>query len=147
MKMCLLCYFVAACSGKTFPIRFLHRQWLVITKPSVKLLVMFPRFQKKEQKKGYYHLMTLNADSTQYYPEMFKDKLRFIMTTCLSLSFVHTFTNWGRDKITHNFFTLWNAFTWMRMYEFRSRFLWIWLLRAQLTILQHNYTHCYKIGW
>ena len=47
-------------------------------------------------------------------------------------------THWGRDKMS--FFsqtTLSNAFSWMKMLEFRLRFHWSLFLRFQLTLFQH----------
>ena len=47
-------------------------------------------------------------------------------------------THWGRDKMaavsqtTHS-----DAFSWMKMLEFRLRFRWSLFLRVQLTIFQH----------
>ena len=52
-------------------------------------------------------------------------------------------TYWGRDKITTNFPTTFsNAFSWMKMYEFRLKFHWSWFLRVQLTILQFRKWLC-----
>ena len=47
-------------------------------------------------------------------------------------------THWGRDKmaaISQTIFS--NAFSWMKMDEFRLRFHWSLFLRVQLTIFQH----------
>ena len=47
-------------------------------------------------------------------------------------------THWGRDKmaaISQTMFS--NAFSWMKMYEFRLKFHWSLFLRFQLTIFQH----------
>ena len=33
--------------------------------------------------------------------------------------------------------TFWNAFSWMKMYEFQLKFHWSWFVRVQLTIYQH----------
>ena len=47
-------------------------------------------------------------------------------------------THWGRDKMAAiSQTTLSNAFSWMKMLEFRYKFHWGLFLRAQLTILQH----------
>ena len=55
------------------------------------------------------------------------------MGSCLSC-----LTHWGRGKMTAIFQTTSsNAFSWMKVYEFRSRFHWSWFLRVQLTIFQH----------
>ena len=48
------------------------------------------------------------------------------------------FTHWGRDKtaaISKTTFS--NVFSWMKIYEFRSRFHWSLFLRFKLTISQH----------
>ena len=48
------------------------------------------------------------------------------------------FTHWGRDKtaaISKTTFS--NVFSWMKIYEFRSRFHWSLFLRFELTISQH----------
>ena len=47
-------------------------------------------------------------------------------------------THWGRDKmdaISQTTFS--NAFSWMKMHEFRWRFHWSLFLRFELTIFQH----------
>ena len=47
-------------------------------------------------------------------------------------------THWGRDKMTAvSQTTLSNAFSWLKMLEFRLRFHWSLFLRVQLTIIQH----------
>ena len=47
-------------------------------------------------------------------------------------------THWGRDKMAAvSQTTLSNAFSWMKMLEFRLRFHWNLFLRVQLTIFQH----------
>ena len=47
-------------------------------------------------------------------------------------------THWGWEKMADIFQTTFsNAFSWMKTYEFRLEFHWIWFLRVQLTILQH----------
>ena len=47
-------------------------------------------------------------------------------------------THWGRDKMAAvSQTTLSNAFSWMKMLEFRLRFHWRLFLRVQLTIFQH----------
>ena len=51
---------------------------------------------------------------------------------------LNVLTHWGRDKIAAIFQTTFsNAFSWIKMYEFRLRFHWSLLLRVQLTIFQH----------
>ena len=47
-------------------------------------------------------------------------------------------THWGRDKMTDVPQTMFsNAFSWMKMYEFRLKFHLSLFLRFQLTIFQH----------
>ena len=47
-------------------------------------------------------------------------------------------THWGRDKMAAVAqTTLSNAFSWMKISEFRLRFHWSLFLREQLTIIQH----------
>ena len=47
-------------------------------------------------------------------------------------------THWGRHKMAAVLqTTLSNAFSWMKMLEFRLRFHWSLFLRVQLTIIQH----------
>ena len=47
-------------------------------------------------------------------------------------------THWGRDKMAAIFqTTLWNGFSWMKMYEFRLTFHWSLFLGVQLTLFQH----------
>ena len=49
-------------------------------------------------------------------------------------------THWGRDKIVAISQTKFqNAFSWMKMYEFRSRFHWNLFLMFELTILHHRF--------
>ena len=47
-------------------------------------------------------------------------------------------THWGRDKIAAiSQTTFSNAFSWMKMFEFRLKFHWSLFLRVQLIISQH----------
>ena len=47
-------------------------------------------------------------------------------------------TYWGRDKMAAvSQTTLSNAFSWVKIFEFRLRFHWSLFLRVQLTIFQH----------
>ena len=49
-----------------------------------------------------------------------------------------TVTHWGRNKMAAIFqTTFWNAFSWMKIYQFRWRFHWNLFPRVQLTIFQH----------
>ena len=50
----------------------------------------------------------------------------------------YTLTHWGRDKMDAiSQTTLSNAFLWMKILEFWSRFHWCLFRRIQLTIFQH----------
>ena len=47
-------------------------------------------------------------------------------------------THWGRDKMDAiSQTTLWNTFSWMKMWEFRAKFHWSLFLGVQLAISQH----------
>ena len=49
-----------------------------------------------------------------------------------------TLTHWGRDKMAVIFqTTYWNAFSWMKNFEFRLIFHWSLFLRVQLIIFLH----------
>ena len=51
---------------------------------------------------------------------------------------INILTHWGRDKMAAIFQTTFsNAFSWMKMHEFRLRFHWSLFLRLELTIFQH----------
>ena len=53
-------------------------------------------------------------------------------------SHYNSLTHWGRDKMAAIFQTTSsNAFSWMKMYEFRLKFHWSLFLRVQLTIFQY----------
>ena len=55
----------------------------------------------------------------------------------LSIAFL-TLTHWGRDKMDAiSQTTLSNAFSWMKILEFRLKFHWSLFLRVLLTIFQH----------
>ena len=58
---------------------------------------------------------------------------RVISSFCLIASI--WLTHWGWDAISQTTFS--NAISWMKMYEYRSKFHWRVLLRAQLTIFHH----------
>ena len=52
-------------------------------------------------------------------------------------------THWGRDKMfAVSQTTLLNAFSWMKLLEFRLRFYWSLFIRVQLTIIQHWFRYC-----
>ena len=56
-------------------------------------------------------------------------------------------THWGRDKMAVvSQTTLSNAFSWMKMLEFRWRFHWSLFLRVQLTIFQHWFRYWLGAG-
>ena len=56
-------------------------------------------------------------------------------------------THWGPDKMAAIFQTTFsNAFSWMKMYEFRFRFHWSLFLRVQLTIY-HYLNQGWKVYW
>ena len=51
-------------------------------------------------------------------------------------------THWGRDKMAAvSQTTPSNAFSWMKMLEFRLRFHWSLFLRVQLTLFQHCFRY------
>ena len=51
---------------------------------------------------------------------------------------IYQLTHWGRGKMAAIFQTTFsNAFSWMKMYEFRLRFHWSLFLRFELTIFHH----------
>ena len=51
-------------------------------------------------------------------------------------------THWGRDKMdTISQTILSNAFSWMKIFEFRLKFHWSLFLRVQLTIFQHLFRY------
>ena len=60
--------------------------------------------------------------------------LEWSVTSVMDLRLTH----WGRDKMAAIFQTTSsNAFSWMKVYEFRLRFHWSLFLRVQLTVFQH----------
>ena len=61
---------------------------------------------------------------------------------------VAVLTHWGRDKMAAvSQTTLSNAFSWMKMSEFRLRFHWSFFLRVQLTIFAGKATSHYLKQW
>ena len=55
---------------------------------------------------------------------------------------LYVLTHWGRDKMATIFQTTFsNAFPWMKMYEFRSKFHWVLFPGVQLTIFQHWFVY------
>ena len=63
---------------------------------------------------------------------MINDPAKYCMERSIML------THWGRDKMAAIFQTTFsNAFSWMKMYEFRLKFHCRLFLRVQLTIFQH----------
>ena len=64
--------------------------------------------------------------------------LRFILKQERRGLSMHWLTHWGRDKMAAIIQTTFsNAFSWMKMYEFRLRFHWSLFLRVQLSIFHH----------
>ena len=65
----------------------------------------------------------------------------------LSFSCIIPLTHWGRDKMAAVSQTaLSNAFSWMKMLEFRLRFHWCLFLRFELTIFQHWFRYWLGAG-
>ena len=61
-----------------------------------------------------------------------------VLTMEIRQSHVEPLTHWGRDKMTAVYQTTFsNAFSWMKIGEFRLRFHWSLFLWFQLTISQH----------
>ena len=61
-----------------------------------------------------------------------------VMALCWWTNLRDELTYWSRDKMaTVSQTTLSNAFSWMKMLEFQSRFHWSLFLGVQLTIFQH----------
>ena len=66
--------------------------------------------------------------------------LRYTASTMFAIWFedFNVLTHWGRDKMAAIFQTPFSdAFSWMKMNEFRLKFHWSLFLRVQLTISQH----------
>ena len=63
-------------------------------------------------------------------------KMQFENVACHFIS-ASMLTHLGRDKMAAVSQTFSNAFSWMKMYEFRLKFHWSLFLRFQLTIFQH----------
>ena len=82
--------------------------------------------------------MHLKLVSGKYRPFCFNLSV-LIFTHCLLLWMDWgPLTHWGRDKMAAvSQTTLSNAFSWMKMLEFRLRFHWSLFLKDQLTIIQH----------
>ena len=56
-------------------------------------------------------------------------------------------THWGRDKMAAIFHTTFsNVFSWMKMYELRTKFHWSLFQRFQLTIFQHWFKQ-WLVAW
>ena len=111
---------------------FYRTQSLCIMYPLLKhvkdLNMMFLRIVRSEAWGGYegksvhlaIHNSYIDAPSDPWY----------VTTSCL--------THWGRDKMAAiSQTTLSNAFSWIKILEFRLKFHWNLLLRVQLTIFQH----------
>ena len=83
------------------------------------------------------------SNSPMYHPFLYKNDVTCWLNMTEShnardnMSLAHL-THWGRDKIDAiSQTTLSNAFSWMKMLEFRLKFHWSLFLRVQLTIFQH----------
>ena len=76
-----------------------------------------------------------NVSLSPFWCYVFRGNMRG-RVTCLCTGLTHeVLTNWGRDEMAAIFQTTFsNAFSWMKMCEFRFRFHWI---RIELTIFQH----------
>ena len=71
-----------------------------------------------------FHNLSLNPD--------------WVLSYVFLLSIYQELTHWGRGQMAAIFQTTSsNAFSWMKIYEFRSRFHWSLFLRVQLTTFQH----------
>ena len=55
-------------------------------------------------------------------------------------------TNWDRDKTAIFLPTFWNAFSWIKMFEFRLTFHWILFLMVHLTISQYWFRYGSALG-
>ena len=76
--------------------------------------------------------MPMDAHSQCIYGVVGSVSTGTITSACQSL------THWDRDKMATILKTiLSNAFSWMKMYEFRLEFHWSMFLRVQWTIFQH----------
>ena len=68
-------------------------------------------------------------------------KITACMASCSFISLqrpMNVLTHWGRDKMDAILQpTFSNAFSWMKMYQFRLRFHWSLFPRVKLTIFQH----------
>ena len=85
---------------------------------------------------------------------MFWSCINNLLSNCQGGNTWSTLTHWGRDKMAAIFQTTFsNAFSWMKMYEFRLRFHWSLFLRFQLTISHHWFwfdqatSHYLNQGW
>ena len=59
-----------------------------------------------------------------------------VVATTMSVQYY--LTHWGRDKMAAVSQTIFsNAFSWIKMYEFRLKFHWSLILRFKLTVFQH----------
>ena len=83
----------------------------------------------------------LYPKSTKLYLKIKITKIKWKMSSakfgshCVGLN---ALTNWGPDKIAAiSQTTFSNAFSWMKIYEFRLRCQWSSFLRVQLTIFEH----------
>ena len=93
--------------------------------------------------KSYFALPALRRSPTQnplrrllfsYFAVILNSRSLWLLPQDPILANILLLTHWGRDKIVANFLTFSNAFSWMKIYKFRSRFHWSLFPRVQLTI-------------
>ena len=102
--------------------------WFVSLIPVGKLILVF-HFRNKILK---YIIINTCIKSLHWYIGLMKSTLVKLM------ALYNTLINWGQDKMAANFLiTFSNAFSWMKIYEFRLRFHLSLFPRVQLTIFQH----------
>ena len=90
---------------------------------------------------GTYTFFCFRFNVNEYHPALSQNNHKkrqmnhlFILMNILTMHLTH----WGRDKMAAIFqTTIWNAFSWMKMYAFRLSFHWSLFPRDQLTIFQH----------
>ena len=84
-------------------------------------------------------LLVVDNDLTLKWNQAFIWTVNGIVHWCIHTPFsLEELTHWGRDKmdaISQTTFS--NAFSWMKMFEYRLKFHWNLFLRIQLTIFQH----------
>ena len=109
-----------------------YYRWLSLTN----YFSMFPL-----ERNQHYNCILWNSVANDLLPKMFRDMFPVMLSMrrgCCGLVAIHYLTHWGRDKmaaISQTTFS--NAFSWMKMYEFRLKIHWSLFLKVQLTISQH----------